>query len=273
MASRRPHFFRTAAAFWVFDRQERWSYPMAMINRVIGIATLIFLLYFAGETVETTVIDTREGGDIFLFTLSGYAVLQLLSSSLGVYAGRVRSSQLTGLLEACLMTRTPLWQVLAAMPAYNVSASLLRAAVLLGVGVALSGAVPSFAGAAGALVFAGLGLVAFLSLGMISGAITLVIKVGDPIARIVSMGSLLIAGTFFPRDVLPPILATLGGWFPISPVLDGLRGTLWGHQSLTELAGPLSILMGETIVLMILAAIVSRWAIRRVLADGSLSHY
>lgn len=268
-----PSFFQTASAFWIFDRQERWSYPMAIVNHFFGLSTLVFLLYFAGKTVESSMIATHQSGDVFLFTLSGYAILQMLSSSLSVYASRVRISQLTGLLEACLMTRTPLWQVLMALPTYSVSAAMLRMFFLLLTAVFLSGSIPSITGTFSAFIFTMLGLIAFLALGVISGAITLVIKVGDPVAKIVSMGSLLIAGTFFPKEVLPPILAKIGGFFPISPVLDGLRGALWGQLSLTQLAQPLTLLITETLFLIIIAGFIARWAIRRVLADGSLSHY
>ena len=264
---------RAAGAFWTMDRQVRWSYPASMFNQLASMAALVFLFYYGGESIVDSVLpDTQEGG-LFLFAIVGYAVLQLMSASHSAYASRVRSAQVSGLLEASMMTRTPAWQILLAMPTYDLASAFTRLAGLLVLAVVLSDAAVTWSGLPAALVFLALGEVSFLALGVISASITLVTKTGDPIARVVNMASFLIAGVFFPRDVLPEWLGTVGGLLPIAPVLDGMRNALFGSVgSITQPALLIQCLVTATL-LALAAALIARWSLRRVLTDGSLGHY
>ena len=120
-----------AVAFFELDRRDAWSYPLAMVNRLVSTFALVFVMFFVGRTIETSAVDEAAGGDLFLFAVTGYAVLGLLGASMSAYASQLRSYQLAGLLEVCLMTRTPMWQLLLAMPSYALVNAFVRTAVLV----------------------------------------------------------------------------------------------------------------------------------------------
>lgn len=269
-SARTTSLLQVAQAFWCMGRQEALSYPFAIVNRAVNLMAAVFLLFFASDLVPTASL----GGMSFAsFALFGLAALQLLGACLSVFPGQLRQMQVTGQFEACLMTLTPPWKLLLAMPSYALSAASLRALVLLILGTVMAGDALDPAGILPAMAFLGLGVACFVCLGLLSASITLVIKRGDPIARLVQLGSLLLAGTFVPRDALPPLLAEVGAWFPIGPMLDGMRGSLFGSAGQEE---PLSALLRLVVLVGILVPmtiVALPRAVDRVQRDGSAGQF
>ena len=267
------HFARVIAAYFHMTRLERWSYPAATVNRLVTIAGALFVLYYATKALQAEAATPLYDGDVFLFIVTGYAFMQVLMGALAGFPGTLRMGQLTGHLEACMMTRTPFWQLVLAMPAYDLAAIALRAVGIMSVAFVLSTTRPGVGAIATATLFGVLGTVCFLALGMISAAVTLTAKRGDPVGRLIVLTSALLTGAYFPRDVLPPLVARAGAWLPIAPALDGMRGALLEGASLSALGGPLLRLAVLLAVLLPGAAIGLRLAIRQVQKDGSLTHY
>ncbi|MFT4704132.1 MAG: ABC-2 type transport system permease protein [Bradymonadia bacterium] len=266
-------YLQAIRAFWAHDLNEQLSYPLIMVQRLVSAATLLFLLYYGGQLVDAEVAQNQLQAPFFLYSLTGIATLQLLHACLSSFTIRVRRYQLTGLLEACLMTRTPLWQVLSAMPIFDLCFAFFRAALVLVLGFLVVGFEVSIGSIAIALLFAGLGVVLFLAVGLISSALTLVLKGGDPVGRVVQLASVTVAGTFIPRDVLPDWIALIGEFVPVAPVLDGARGALFEGAALTDLLDPLFRLVMLGGFLIPVAGLVGAWGLYRVLRDGSLAHY
>lgn len=266
-------FLRALHAFWVHDLSEQLSYPMYMVQRLITAATMLFLLYYGGQLVDAGDAVGQLEAPYFLFALTGVAVLQMLNASLGSFATRIRRYQLTGLLEACIMTRTPLWQVLLAMPVFDLAFAFARAIAVVALGALVAGFALSGSGVATAGIFVALGIVLFLSIGLISSALTLVLKGGEPVGRLMQLASLTVSGAFVPRALLPDWLAAIGEFVPIAPVLDGVRGALFSGLPPGDLMEPLLRLAVLTAFLVPVSIAVGRWGLWRVLRDGSLAHY
>lgn len=264
---------RAMHAFWMHDLSEQLSYPMLFIQRLITGATLLFLLYYGSALVDGGEVVGELGAPYFLFALSGVAVLQLLNACLGSFSTRIRRYQLTGLLEACLMTRTPLWQVLLAMPVFDLAFAFARSAAVIVLGLVVAGYAVGPTAVATSLVFIALGVLVFLALGLISSALTLVLKGGEPVGRLMQLASVTVSGAFVPRSVLPEWLAAIGEFVPIAPVLDGVRGALFDGLTLVALLEPLLRVCVLAAFLVPVALVVARWGLYRVLRDGSLAHY
>jgi len=124
-----------------------------------------------------------------------------------------------------------------------------------------------------AVAAAVLGLIAFVSLGTISAAITLVIKRGDPVAYLMNGASLLIGGVLYPVEVLPGWLQSVAWLVPVRAVLDCIRGGLQGGLGFGELSTPLFGLAIYAVVALPLAVWAIRWADRTVRRDGTIGHY
>ena len=262
---------RAAAAFWTLDRIERWSYPLAILNRGVWILTMIFLFYYGGRSLTGSVAGVGTEDDIFLFAMTGFATLQLMNACVGTHASRVRASQYNGVLEACLMTRTPIWQILLVMPSYALGTAVVRFVILLSIAIGLGGAGLQATMIPLLLAVLLMGSLLFLSLGVVSAVVTMVTKQGDPLSQLLVLASWLIAGTFVPREALPPFLGDLGAWVPIAPVIDGIRAILASDGAATAQA--FAMLAGWTIVAAVAAIAAARTGLRRVLQDGSLAHY
>lgn len=257
-------------AFWVRDFAESTSYPLAGVNRFVVAGATVFLLYFGARAVDPAGQLGVEGG-FFAWALVGWAVLQLTGAALSGYASRLRRHRSVGLLEACVMTRTPPWQLVLAMPAFELGrATLLTAAFGLG-GLWIGEALPSLGGFGMALLHLVLGTACFAAIGVLSAASTLVLRAGDPVGRAVQLVGLLLSGVFVPREVFPPALQALGQIVPMAPMLDGIRGGLFvpGYDATSTLAQ----LALTFVTVAPIAAVALAAAFRNVQRDGSLSHY
>ena len=261
-------------AFFAVGLTEALSYPLAMVDRLINLFAIVATLFLAGQLVAEDGITVPLPTDYFLFAMTGLAVMQVFNATLDSFRFRIRQFQLHGVLEACVMTRARLWQILLATPSYSLTTAFLRAGTIVVVAHLIAGEGVSLGGAALALAILLFGVSSFLCLGLISACGVLLLKQGEPLTRVISLATFLFSGAFFPRELLPDWLAALAGWLPVAPTLDGIRLVLYGGG---ELGVPLSdslFRMGlTTAVLAPLVLIAYRGAAKRVLRDGSLAHY
>ncbi len=199
---------RAMGAFWRHDLLEQLSYPMTYLNRLLNLVVVVFLLYYGGRLVDDASVPGVSTG-YFLYGVTGWVAMAFLGVTLGSFRMRIMRYQMTGLLEACVMTRTPLWMVLLVMPTWDLVVAGVSGTLLLSVSMALSGTAPTLLGLVTALGYLALGLLSFTAIGMTSAALTLAYKSRDPLARLVTLGSVLIGGTFIPHEVLPGWITTI----------------------------------------------------------------
>lgn len=259
-------------AFFYVGWVEQLSYPLALIDRLLAVIAVLTMLFFGGRFVDAGNVAELETS-YFLWSVTGYAVLHIFNGTTTLFKTKVRHFQFHGVLEACAMTRTPFATFLMAAPAWD-----LASALVVGVG-ALIGAnllqpvaldVARIAVAAG---FLAIGTVGFVTLGLVSAAASLALKKGEPINRALSLATLLFAGAFYPREVLPAAMQPLADWLPIAPIVDGMREALYGDLSAAALAAPL---VRAVVIALVGAAgawAAIRWAVRVTQRDGSLGHY
>lgn len=260
---------RAMSSFWRHDLLEQLSYPMTYVNRLVNLVVVVFLLYYGGGLVDEAAVPGVDTG-YFLYGVTGYVAMAFLGVTLGSFRMRIMRYQMTGLLEACVMTRTPLWMVLLVMPTWDLMVAFASGTLLLAVSMMLAGAAPTALGLLTAIGYLALGLLSFTAIGMISAALTLAYKSRDPLARLVTLGSVLLGGAYVPQEVLPGWMAAVGRWLPIAPMLDGFRGSLLGTGAPDGAALRLGVL---AVVLVPIALVSARFAIGRVLRDGSMAHY
>ncbi len=261
-------------AFLYLGFVEALSYPLMMVDRLVNLVAIVTLLFLGANMVPAgNSAQFDVGPDYFVFGIIGLAVLQLFNASLAAFKAKLRNYQLNGVLEACVMTRTSLWQILVATPAYDLLTALGRAVLLVVIGLVVSGTGVPFFGAVGALSVLVLGVSSFVCLGLISACATLVLKQGEPITRAISLSTLLFGGAFYPRELLPPWLEALAGLLPIAPTLDAVRGLLYGSAVPGSVGASVLLLGAMTAALVPITAAVFVASVRHVLRDGSLAHY
>jgi ABC-2 type transport system permease protein len=118
-----------------------------------------------------------------------------------------------------------------------------------------------------------LSIISFSGFGILSAAVVLVVKKGDPIAWLFGGASSLLAGVYYPISVLPDWLTPLSRILPMTYALDAMRLAMLKGYSLYEVRFDVLVLFGFAIILTPLAFLVFRKALKRAKKEGSLIQY
>lgn len=267
---------KLALQAWAFLRRDllvEASYRANVLLGAVSAFVLLVVLYYVGETLGSAQALRGYGGDYFAFSLIGFAAAAPLHAALLQLARRVREAQMTGTLEAILTTPVgPARAVLlsALTPLFG---SALRMAALLVGGWTLFGLPFDRANLGGAASVLLLALASYVPLGLLSASFTLRYKRGDPVAAFLDLASVLLGGVFFPVAVLPAPLQAAGSVLPLTHALEALRLTLLRNAQLVDVFPQLRALAISAAVLVPLALLLFRAAVRRARDDGSLTHF
>jgi ABC-2 type transport system permease protein len=259
---------RVMMAFWRQHAGETFADRPAIVRDIALLSSVFAMCFFSGRFVDESMVELdasiHEGW--FLYTLTGVTGMLIVDVTLRAFTRRVTDAQQSGLLEALVMTRTPLWRLLLVMPTFDVAVRYVVSLGVLVAGVRVAAADDAALGWA-ALVL-GLGLLAMTGVGMISASISVIVKYTDPLGLLVALGSVVCGGVFYPREVLPEPLATMGGMLPIGPLVDGLRAAVAGDiATAAEAASRLTLIVAA---LGLIAPGMAIYGMRRLLADGAL---
>jgi len=268
---------------WAFIRRDlliEMSYRSAFVLQFTGVFVSVGIWYFLSDMIHGMAPNMKglEGGEYFPFILVGIAFYHYLTVALTAFASRVRNEQLTGTLEAMLVspTRTP--TLILASSLWDFVFTSFRVVVYLAVGVGMSylagrpiaihmaGIVPS-------LVILALTILAFCGIGIIVASGVIYLKRGESINSFVISASALVGGVFYPTETMPHWLGTLSALLPITYALRGIRRALLSGATLGSLLPELQVLLLFVVLLVPLGLLVFRWALRGARRDGTLVQY
>ncbi len=259
---------RTIAAMWVLGVQAALERPLDSFVRVFRGGALLVLLAWGARLIEGGRPALGDHG-YFVYAVVGWGAFHLWHVAL-VSAGRAtRALQETGAIEQCLLTRTPPWQVLVSVPVFAITRAALVVALVMVVALGASGLTPGAAALASIALHLGLLVACAVAVGMVSSAVVLVLRAEDPLARLLSVVSLVCCGAFVPRDLLPAGAAAVGGYVPLGPALDGIRLALAGSQGAAQ--ATTGVLIASLVGLGIAGAAVLALAFRVAQRDGALA--
>lgn len=265
---------RKLLAFLRRDLALAASYRLAWSLQLGEIVLTVAAFFYLGRLVSQNPTPALAPyPDYFSFVLVGVAVFNYFFISLNLFAQGLRESQLSGTLEALLVTRTSAFGLFFYSYLSILLGQLLRwAAYLLVAMLAFHLPLGKAAWGAAALLFVfGMGI--FLGLGLVSASFVLAFKRGDPLNWVLATLSWLIAGTLFPVEVLPAWLRFLSQLFPVTPLLTGLRKALLLGAGLNEVRGEALSLVAFALLLLGGGSALFGWALRRAQREGSLAHY
>jgi ABC-2 type transport system permease protein len=263
------------AAFLRRDLLIAWSYRVGFLSDWAGLAMQVTVFYLIGRIVDPGQLPSYGGTrtTYMEFVAVGIAVGVFVQVALTRVALQVRQEQLTGTLEALLLTPTRPSTIQLGSVAYDLMYIPIRTAIFLAV-----------VGAGFGLEFRGDGvapaaliLVAFIpfvwGLGIVGAATTLTVRRGSNaityLAAIFTIGS----GSYFPLGVLPGWAESVARLNPMALAVSRMRRAL--------LAGIDSGALFQTVGLLALASAVSlafgivafRFALARESRRGTLGQY
>jgi len=178
-------------AFVKRDLQIEVSYRTAFVLQFMGILFSV-LFWRLLSRVVTAPPDTPglDGIDYFAYVLLGLAFYHYLTSAMLAFSSKVRQEQMTGTLEAMLVTPTSLGTIVLGSALWDFALTSVKVLVYLvvgwaiGVNLRLDSLLPS-------LLVLALTILAFSGIGILSAAFIFYLKRGDPITYLVSSASAL----------------------------------------------------------------------------------
>ncbi len=265
---------RKLGAFLRRDLIEAASYKFSFVFSVVGILFSSATFYFISRLIAPgTAGLAAYGGDYFSFAMIGIAFSGLLGIFQEGLPQVVRSAQVSGTLEALLVTRTSMPVILFGSSLYSLVFALLRTAIHLALAVAVFGMKLGTINIPGFLLVLILTAVCFLSLGMLSAGFLLVYKLGNPISWLFGSVSGLLGGMLFPVSVLPAWLRGLSFFLPVTHALEGLRLSLLSSAAFSRILPSIAALAVFAALLLPLGLWTFRLALLKAKRDGTLTQY
>ncbi|MFI2101918.1 ABC transporter permease [Isoptericola sp. NPDC019693] len=221
----------------------------------LGMPLLILVMNGLAPGLDQVVPGTggRTALDVYVIPLT----LTMVVATVGVInmPSFLAYYRRTGILKRLGVTPASPAMVLGAQAFVGVAQILLGIALALGVAVVWLGASTPAAPGVAAGVLA-LTITAMYAVGMLVAAVARTPGSGVAIGLVAFFGLAALGGMFGPRENLPDVLATLGGWLPFGAAVDAL-GAAWAG-----VAVPASALVGlgaTTVVAGGAAAVWFRW--------------
>jgi len=276
--TRRSDAVREAGKFGAFLRRDvliAWSYRVSFFSDWGSLAFQAGLFYLIGRMVDPSTLPSYGGSraTYMEFVAVGIAVSAFMALAMVRVSTQLRQEQLTGTLEALLLTPTTPTTIQLGSVAYDLVYIPARTAIfLLVVGVAFG-----LRFEASGILPAALILLAFIpfvwGIGILSAAATLTVRRGTAaIAWLISLLTIA-SGAYFPLGVLPGWLEAIARANPITLAVGGMRSALLGGSEQADLGPTIGWLVLASAVAITLGAFAFRLALSRERRRGTLGQY
>lgn len=264
-----------ATAFIKRDLYWDLSYPISFAWQIFGIFFSVTMFYFIAKLFGPSAVPYLEAYrvDYFSFVLVGIAFHSYLTTALGVFSAAIAQGQITGTLEAMLVTPTPLVHILLYSSLSRFLETSWTVLVYLLLGAFLFQANLGNVNLVSVSVILVVAILVFSCLGILSASFILVFKRGDPVGFVVGTFSALLGGVYYPISVLPDWLQTLAHFVPLTYALRGIRHAVLQGYSVLPLLPDILALLGFFAVLFPLSVYALRYGIRKAKADGTAFQY
>ena len=256
---------------FITEKSYKLSFFLLILGTLASIAIFFFIDLLFGEKIAPHLIEYGVG--YFPYVIIGLALLNFVGVGMGSVSSSIREEQLMGTLEAILLTPTRLFSFILAMVIWNTILALIELIIYLVLGVLVFGIDFSQVNILSALTTMFLTIISFGSLGIISASFIMVFKKGDPVSWLINTFAGVLGGVYFPVSILPGWLRFFSYFLPITYAVRMMELAVHRGYSLWMLRTEAGILGLLTIVLIFLASIFFKGAVRRVRVDGSLVQY
>ncbi|TFG57771.1 MAG: ABC transporter permease [Candidatus Aminicenantes bacterium] len=261
-------------AFLRRDFREALTYKFSFVSSFVGILLSSATFYFVAKLVPPGTPSLGPfGGDYFSFAVVGVAFSSLLGMFQEGLSAVVRSAQVSGTLEALLVTPASIPTVLFGSSLYSLILQVFRTILHLGVALAFFGMTLGRVNVPGVVTVGVLTVLCFLGVGILSASFILVYKTGNPFGWILGTVSGLLGGVVFPVALLPPWIRWVSSLLPVTYALDGMRKCLLASAGFAEVLPDIAALAVFNIILLPASLIAFRLAVRKAKRDGTLSHF
>ena len=250
------------------------SYRMNMFFSLASLLTMVVPLYFVANALQSTMATriSAESSQYFAFVLVGATTYTFIAACTSALPSAVASSIGKGTLEAFLGTPTNWATLFVGMSAYNVLWALVRASVMIAMGVAL-GARVALHGLVPLTLIVFLLILAYGSVGLIGAAMLLRYRTTGPLLNGVLTASALLGGVYYPTRVIPSWLQEVSKGMPLSYGLRAARQVALLGEPLRAVSHDVIILALYVTALLPIGIICVAISLHYARKSGTLSHY
>jgi ABC-2 type transport system permease protein len=254
------------------DLSIELTYQFQLGLRTVSVFSGMIVYFFLGELIgESSALAAYEGG-YFEWVLIGLIVLNFSQVSVRTFGSSIREAQNNGAFEILLATPTSLaalmlgtFMVPLLFATIDVALYVIIGWVLIGLSLPVDGILLS-------VVILILTVGSFLAIGLLSAAVIVLTKRGDPFATIVLQLTLILAGALFPITLLPAWAQTISHLIPAFYGLTGIRDVLLAGAGLVDVADEILILVAFDAVLLPLGLATLAYAVRLARVTGTLGN-
>ena len=268
------NLLRKTWAFMRRDLKTALSYPLAFVLSLGGIFFSVVMWFFFSRMISGADISSLEkyGNDYFSFVIVGLALQNYLSVAMGGLTKSIRESQVLGTLEMLLSSPTSLHVIIFSSSVGPFLLTTLRMAVFFLFSI-MMGKTFNCNSPEVVLLVVLLSITSFSVFGIISAAVILVLKRGNPFNLLIGASSSLLAGIFYPVEVLHPWLQTLAWFLPVTHSVEAMRVLMLTGGGFMDVSGQVVWLAIFSMIAMPFSLWVFGIGVRRATKDGSLAHY
>jgi ABC-2 type transport system permease protein len=265
---------RSIAAFLRHDFLTQASYRVQMLLTIGSIVVMLIPVYFIARALNPLMAGSiqNQGGEYFGFLVVGLAIQVFLGHVVTAVPGAVGSGIRTGTLEALFATPNRIVTLLGGMAVYRILWGLIQVVVLLCTGW-IFGAELMGDKVLPALVVVILIALAYLPFGLLAAAGILAFRTAGPLVSVVSVGSVLLGGVYFPTQAIPSSIKPLSAIVPLTYGLRALRKLLLEGEPIAGVTQDIGFLL----IFIAVTSVVAMWlfasALRYARKSGSLAQY
>jgi ABC-2 type transport system permease protein len=262
-------------AFLRRDALIAWSYRVAFVSDILGLVTQMVVFSFVGKLVETEALPSFGGvqASYIEFVCIGIVVNVFVQVALTRIATAVRTEQLTGTLEALLMTPTSSATVQLGSATFDLVYMPVRTAVFLAVMAAAVGLDLHLSGLAPSLAI----LLAFIpfvwGIGIATAAAILTFRRGEGLMGVGATLLGLASGAYFPLALLPGWIAAVAEYNPLAVAIEAMRNALLGGTGWAGIGSDMLLLGAMSGLSLVLGSVLFRLALSRERRRGTLGLY
>lgn len=207
------------------------SYRLAFAFDLFFTLLNLLVAYFVSRTFAGVRTASLGGApSYFDFAAVGVTLSAVVTATSTALAARIREEQLTGTLEALMVQPVTPTELAFGYAGFPVSFATLRTAAYLLIAGTLLGLDLSRTDWPGFILMLVLTATAFVGIGILAGALVLVVKRADALTGAILFSLSLISGAAFPVSVLPGWLEVVSRISPMRPAFEGVRATLFDRD-------------------------------------------
>lgn len=251
-------------AFFRLGVLQSMAYPLGLFTEQAGALVPAVTFLF----IQPLIRDDAPGvaADYYTYVIVGLLVIQITTAGLMGFSREVDVAVLRGHFETFLVEPVP-WKLLPFGMVLWPAALGVSTALLIALVASLLGARFHLPGLPIAIVTTVLSLGAGLVLGLLSAALKVLAKRGDPVLFIITLGAQVLSGIFYPISNLPTSLQAVSWILPHTYSAVAMRRALMPLGS--EIAGPtLGQALGGLLVFDIVGLAVALWVFNRAMETG-----